>query len=209
MIIHFLVFDRIEELDLVGAWELAGLLDERGHGASPRLVALNTMTPLGEHGMKFTADAHFSETDAPDVVFIPGGSGARVAMHDERVISYLQDRARRCEAVLSVCTGSFLMQKAGLLEGRRATTHWAYLDHLRDDPEVEVVEQRWLRDGNIWTAGGVSAGLDMMLAFIAHAYGESVAADIQLYAEYFPSPRLYGRPYERDDVPGYIRELSE
>jgi cyclohexyl-isocyanide hydratase len=209
MIIHFLVFNRVEELDLVGAWEFAGLLAEHGYGESPKLVTLNAMSPVGEHGMQFTADAHFSAIGEPDVVFVPGGSGARVAMHDEPVISYLQERARRCKAVLSVCTGSFLMQKAGLLRGRRATTHWAYLDHLRADPDVEVVEQRYVRDGNIWTAGGVAAGMDMMLAFIAHARGESVAAAIQLYAEYFPSSRLYGRPYERDDVPAYIRDLGK
>ena len=207
MHIHFLVFDRVEELDLVGSWELAGLLAERDLCGAPKLVSLNSMTPVGEHGMRFIADAHFSDTDAPEVVFVPGGSGGRVAMEDPNVIAYLQDRGRTCNAVLSVCTGSFLMQKAGLLKGRRATTHWAYLDHLRSDPTVEVVEQRFVQDGNIWTSGGVSAGMDMMLAFIAHAYGESVAADVQLGAEYFPADVIYGRPFERADVSRYIQEL--
>lgn len=208
MDIQFLVFDRVEELDLVGSWELVGLLAERKRCSSPKLVTLNAMTPVGEHGMRFVADMHFSEAGPSDVVFVPGGSGGRTAMEDEKVISFLQDKGRSCKAVLSVCTGSFLMQKAGLLKGRRATTHWAFLNHLKSDPAVTVVEQRFVQDGNIWTAGGVSAGMDMMLAFIAHSYGESVAADVQLDAEYFPADRIYGRPFERADVSEYIRALS-
>lgn len=206
---HFLVFDRVEELDLVGAWELVGLLAQLKKCGPPKLITLNAMTPVGEHGMRFVADARFSEVGPADVVFVPGGSGARVAMEDPEVISYLQEQGRRCRAVLSVCTGSFLMQKAGLLNGRRATTHWAFLNHLKNDPNVEVVEQRFVRDGNIWTAGGVSAGMDMMLAFIAHAFGAETAADVQLEAEYFPATTIYGRPFERKDVSQYIRELSQ
>jgi cyclohexyl-isocyanide hydratase len=166
------------------------------------------MTPVGEHGMRFVADLHFSEAGPTDVLFVPGGSGGRTAMEDGHVMSYLRDKGRSCKAVLSVCTGSFLMQRAGLLNGKRATTHWAFLDHLKSDPNVTVVERRFVHDGNIWTAGGVSAGMDMMLAFIADSFGESVAADVQLDAEYFPDDKIYGRPFDRADVPAYIRELS-
>ena len=208
MDIHFLVFDRVEELDLVGSWELVGLLAERERCSHPKLVTLNTMTPVGEHGMRFVADLHFSEAGPSDVLFVPGGSGGRTAMEDAHVISYLRDKGQNCKAVLSVCTGSFLMQRAGLLNGKRATTHWAFLDHLRSDPNVTVVERRFVHDGSIWTAGGVSAGMDMMLAFIADSFGETVAADVQLDAEYFPADRIYGRPFDRADVSEYIRELS-
>jgi len=208
MNIHFLVFDRVEELDLVGPWELIGLLAQRKLCSTPKLVTLNTMTPVGEHGMRFVPDVYYSEAGPADVVIVPGGSGGRIAMEDENIISYLQDQGRSCKAVLSVCTGSFLMQKAGLLYGKRATTHWAFLDHLKGDSNVTVVEQRFVHDGNIWTSGGVSAGMDMVLVFIAESFGESVAADIQLEAEYFPSDRIYGRPFERDDVSQYIRDLA-
>jgi cyclohexyl-isocyanide hydratase len=101
------------------------------------------------------------------------------------------------------------MQKAGLFNGRRATIHWSFLSHLKADPEITVVEQRFVRDGNIWSSGGVSAGMDMMLAFIAHSFGTDVAANVQLYAEYFPATTIYGRPFERSDVSEYIRELSQ
>jgi transcriptional regulator GlxA family with amidase domain len=206
---QFLVFDRVEELDLVGSWELVGLLAEQKQCNAPKLVTLNTMTPVGEHGMRFVADAHFSEAERANVIFVPGGSGSKIAMEDQNVISYLQEQSNHCQAILSVCTGSFLMQKAGLLNGRRATTHWAYLSHLKDDSKIEVVEQRFVHDGNIWSSGGVSAGMDMMLAFIAHIFGAEVAAKVQLYAEYFPATTIYGRPFERKDVSEYIRELSQ
>lgn len=206
---QFLVFDHVEELDLVGSWEMVGLLAEQKQCSSPRLVTLNAMTPVGEHGMRFVADVHFSEAEAPDVIFVPGGSGSRIAMEDPSVIAYLQEQSNRCKAILSVCTGSFLMQKAGLFKGRRATTHWAFLSHLREDPEVTVVEERFVHDGNIWSSGGVSAGMDMMLAFIAHSFGHDVAASIQLSAEYFPATTMYGRPFERSDVSEYIRALGK
>jgi transcriptional regulator GlxA family with amidase domain len=206
---QFLVFDRVEELDLVGSWELVGLLAEQKQCNSPKLVTLNTMTPVGEHGMRFVADAHFSEAESADVILVPGGSGSRIAMEDLSVIAYLQEQSNHGRTILSVCTGSFLMQKAGLFNGRRATTHWSFLSHLKADPEITVVEQRFVRDGNIWSSGGVSAGMDMMLAFIAHSFGTDVAANVQLYAEYFPATTIYGRPFERSDVSEYIRELSQ
>lgn len=208
MNIHFLVFDRVEELDLVGSWEFVGILEEKGLCPSPKLVSLNEMTPSGEHGMRFVADSHFSESGHCDAVLIPGGSGARTAMEDEKVIAFLQEKSRTCQAVLSVCTGSYLMQTAGLLKGKRATTHWAYLTHLREDPTVTLVEERFVHDGKIWTSGGVSAGMDMMLAFIAHTYGNETAAAVQLNAEYFPSDTLYGRPFDKKEVSEYIRRLS-
>lgn len=208
MEIHFLAYDNVEELDLAGPWEFAGLLAERGHFAPPRLVTLNARNPAGANGLRFAADLHYGDAGIPDVAVLPGGSGARAAMLDQGVLDYMQRLGRGCHSVLSICTGSYLMQKAGLLRGRKATSHWAFLQHLRGDPDVEVVEERFVRDGNIWTSAGVSAGMDMMLAFIAETFGESVAADVQLEAEYFPSRRVYGRPFDRADVPAYIRRLG-
>ena len=206
---HFVIFNGVEELDLVGSWELVGLLAERKICELPKLVTLNEMTATGEFGMRFIADQHFSEASPCDVLFVPGGSGARIAMKDESVLEFLRNSSQTCEAVLSVCTGSYLMQRAGLFDGRKATTHWAFLDHLRDDPTIEVSEQRYVNDGNIWSSGGVSAGMDMMLAFISSRFGESVAAEVQLDAEYYPSDRIYGRPQERSDVSEYIRNLGK
>jgi len=204
---QFLVFDGVEELDLVGAWELVGLLSDRQLCDRPHLVSLNNMTVTAEHGMRFVADHHYADAPSCDVLFVPGGSGARTAMEDENVLRFLQAHSESCEAILSVCTGSYLMQRAGLFSGRRATTHWAFLDHLRSDPNIDVCEERFVTDGNIWSSAGVSAGIDMMLAFIATKFGDEVAASVQLDAEYFPSDQIYGAPEQRRDVSQYIRNL--
>lgn len=209
MQISFAVFDGVEELDLVGPWEFAGLLAMRGYCAAPRLISLGDMAPVGEHGMRFSADAHHGAAQIPDVLVVPGGSGARRAMLDPAVLSFLQRSAAAPGEILSVCTGSYLLQAAGLLRGRRAVTHWCFLDHLRDDPDIVLDERRVVRDGNIWTCGGVSSGMDMMLAFIAARFGEEVAAQVQLDAEYFPEAVIYGAPLDDERLTRYLRELGQ
>lgn len=207
MKIYFVIYNKVEELDLVGPWELVGLLAEKGLCEPPKLISLNTMTPVGEHGMRFSADYHFLECDIPDVVVVPGGSGSRTAMLDAEVIDFLKRCEKECKAVLSICTGMYLMQKAGLFTGRKATTHWAFLEEMKADNTIEVVEERFVKDGHIWSSAGVSAGMDMMLAYIADAFDETVASDIQLDAEYYPSPKIYGSPQKNQKVSAYIKRL--
>jgi len=107
--------------------------------------------------------------------------------------------------MLSVCTGAFLLHRAGLLSGKRATTHWGSLDRLRTLGDVTVVEERWVRDGNVWTSAGVSAGIDMTLAFIAHVAGKEIAGKVQFGAEYYPSGVEYGNMRTHAKAPAYIR----
>lgn len=209
MKIYFLIYDKVEELDLVGSWELVGLLAEKGLCEKPKLISLDTMTPSGEHGMRFSADFHFSKCKFPDVIIIPGGSGARVTMYDKAVIRFLQNCEKNCKAMLSICTGMYLMQKAELFAGRKATTHWAFLDQLKEDSSIELIEERFVKDEHIWSSAGVSAGMDMTLAYIAETFGEEVASDIQLDAEYYPSPKIYGNPQNNPKVSNYIRNLKE
>ncbi|BFM19253.1 DJ-1/PfpI family protein [Gilvimarinus japonicus] len=207
MKIHFIIYDKVEELDLVGSWELVGLLAEMGLCESPKLISLNSMTPSGEHGMRFSADMHISAAELPDILIVPGGSGARTAAQDDAAIAFIRSAGTRCHSVLSICTGMYLMQQAGLLQGKKATTHWAFMEHLKQDTSVEVVEERFVKDGNIWSSAGVSAGMDMTLAFIADYFGEEVAATIQLKAEYYPALKLYGKAHHIPDIPAYIKHL--
>lgn len=112
MNIQFLIFDQVEELDLVGPWELAGLLAQRKLcQSSPTLVTLNSMTPQGEHGMRFVADVHPTSAGPSDILVVPGGSGARVAMEDPEVIRFLREYAKASRSILSICTGSYRMQR--------------------------------------------------------------------------------------------------
>lgn len=98
----------------------------------------------------------------------------------------------------------FLLHRAGLLSGRKATTHWNSLDRLRDLGDVRVVEKRFVRDGNVWSSSGVSAGVDLALAFIASVAGDEVAGKVKLGTEYFPSGRLYGSAHNNPRAPAYI-----
>ena len=107
-----------------------------------------------------------------------------------------------------MCTGSFVLHAAGLLAGRRATTHWGSLERLRALGDVEVVEERFVRDGDVWTSAGVSAGMDLMLAFIASVAGERAAGQVQFNAEYYPSTVSYGGFETHEQAPGYIRSRS-
>jgi len=139
---------------------------------------------------------------------VPGGQGTRDQVDNPSLIGFISAQARNCRSVLSVCTGSFLLHRAGLLSGRRATTHWNSLDRLRALGDVTVVEERFVRDGNLWTAAGISAGIDLALAFIADDAGEEVAGKIQFGAEYYPSATRYGRFHEYPKAPAYLKRKS-
>jgi transcriptional regulator GlxA family with amidase domain len=154
---------------------------------------------------------HASFKDCPqlDVLLVPGGEGTRKEIDNPALIKFVADQARCCRAVLSVCTGSFILHRAGLLKNRRATTHLCSLPQLRALGDVEVVEDRVVRDGNIWTSAGVSAGIDMALVFIAHTAGEKAAGRVQFGTEYYPANKSYGGLHRFQQAPQYIKHWPE
>ena len=123
-------------------------------------------------------------------------------MHNERLVRFVATRAASASHVLSVCTGSSILYAAGLLKGRCATTHWKALDQMRKLDGVTFVEQRWVRDGNVWTSAGVSAGIDLMLGFIETIDGTKAAGNVQKNAEYYPDGRVYGETTHREGQRG-------
>src|SRR5690606_17198698 len=143
-------------------------------------------------GLSVNPHVAFADCPTLDYLLVPGGQGTRTEVSNEALLVLIRTQAQSCRAVLSVCTGALLLHAAGLLGGKRATTHWASLDRLRALGDVEVVEQRFVRDGNIWTSAGVSAGTDLVLAFIAAEAGEDAAGKVQFAAEYYPAPTRYG-----------------
>ena len=199
----FLVFPGVEELDFVGPWEMASMWAALPSGPKERLIVAGAAGPVVcAKGLSLNPHATFDACPALDLLVVPGGIGTRAEVDDEPLIDFIRRQAGSCRAVLSVCTGAFLLQRAGLLDGKRATTHWASLDRLRA-LGVQVVEERFVRDGAVWTSAGVSAGIDMTLAFIADFAGEETAARVQLAAEYFPSPRIYKAPDGSPAPPAY------
>ncbi|AET90986.1 intracellular protease, PfpI family [Burkholderia sp. YI23] len=181
--IGLLLFPRVQQLDMTGPYDVfAHLPDTRVH-----LVA-KTREPLkSSAGMILTPDASFDDCPALDVLCVPGGSGVGDLMEDEATLAFLREQAKGARYVTSVCTGSLVLGAAGLLHGKRATTHWAYHALLAKLGAIPVHE-RVVRDGNLFTGGGITAGIDFALTLAAELVGEQEAQAVQLQMEYAPAP---------------------
>jgi transcriptional regulator GlxA family with amidase domain len=205
----FLVFPDFEELDLVGPWEMIGYWSKIAGGPEQRLLIAERAEPVvGNKGLSVNPQTTFEACPALDYLLIPGGMGTRKEVDNEKLIGFVSDQAKGCRALLSVCTGSFILQKAGLLSGLRATTHWGSLDRLRALGDVTVVEERIVRDGRIWTSAGVSAGIDLALAFIAREAGEEAAGQVQFGSEYYPLNKTYGLFHKHEQAPEYVKNMK-
>lgn len=208
-IIGFLVFPDLEELDLVGPLEALSVWKKHFNGPE-KIVIISQKLGVVKcvNGLKIIPDHDFSDCPVLDYLVVPGGMGTRTEVNNEKLIKFIRDVSKNCKAVLSVCTGAFLLQAAGLLEGKKATTHWASLNRLRAFEKTTVIEERVIQDGNIWSSSGVSSGIDLALAFIAHIAGEEVAGKVQKYMEYYPSPKRYGDFHNAKDAPQYLKQGS-
>ena len=208
MVFGFLLFPDLEELDLVGPWEMIAMWSKYAGGPERYLMIAETAEPVScANGMILTPHASFSNAPQLDYLLIPGGFGTRTQVKNEKLTRFVAGQAKNCKAVLSVCTGSFILHAAGHLNGRRATTHWLSLNDLRNLAGVEVVEERFVTDGNVWTSSGVSAGTDLALEFIKHEAGEETAGKVQSFAEYYPSGRVYGNFDKNPKAPEYLRKV--
>jgi cyclohexyl-isocyanide hydratase len=181
--IGMLLFPRLTQLDLTGPYEvLARLPDTTVH-----LVA-HTLDPVKtDRGMMITPTVTFADCPPLDVVMVPGGPGQQDLMEDEVVLDFLRQQAAQAKFVTSVCTGSLVLGAAGLLRGKRATCHWAAIEHLAALGAIPVHE-RVVVDGNLVTGAGVASGIDFALKLVAILAGEAVAHEIQLQIEYHPDP---------------------
>ena len=195
--IAIVIFPVVEELDFVGPWEVFSFL----RSLEPEACDVFTVAEHGGEvrcakGLRVLADYSFETAPRPDIILVPGGMGTRTEVENPRLIEYLQRAGGAAEVSTSVCTGSFLLARAGLLEGKRATTHWASLDRLRALGTVEVVEERWVDEGAVVTSSGVSAGIDMALYLVGRLWGAETARRVQKGIEYFPAP-----PYAEVPLP--------
>jgi transcriptional regulator GlxA family with amidase domain len=202
----FLLFNDLEELDLVGPWEMISMWSKYGDGPENCMMIAQTDAPVTcFNGMIITPHTSFENSPQLDYLLIPGGRGTRTEVNNKVLTDFVSAQADTCKVVLSVCTGSFILHSAGLLKAKKATTHFSMLDNLRDLQGVEVVEKRFVKDGKIWTSAGVSAGIDMALDLIAREAGEETAGSLQLYAEYYPAGNIYGSAHKDPKAPGYIK----
>jgi transcriptional regulator GlxA family with amidase domain len=184
MQVAILLFDGLTVLDAIGPYEALRSVP----GWQVRFVAPRAGEVRSDSGaLGLVADSSLDDVTEPEIVLVPGGAGNRALMEDERVLGWLRDVDRSSRWTTSVCTGSLVLGAAGLLEGRRATSHWLYLERLREFG-AEPSAERVVRDGKVITAAGVSSGIDMALRLIAREAGDEVAQAVQLGIEYDPQP---------------------
>jgi transcriptional regulator GlxA family with amidase domain len=176
-------YDGVQALDVTGPHEVfAGATSVLGERPRPRagydvsVVARSAGPVRSESGLTLVAGA-LDAAVAPDTLIVPGGSGVRAAAADEVLVGAVGELAGRARRTVGVCSGAFLLAAAGLLSGRRATTHWARAASLAErHPDVRVdVDPIWVRDGDVWTSAGVTAGIDVSLALVEDDHGVDVA----------------------------------
>jgi transcriptional regulator GlxA family with amidase domain len=183
-----LLFDDVEELDFVGPWEV--LTSAKMLEPDDRVV---TIAQAGEvrcaKGLRVLADHDLEGAPALDVILVPGGQGTRREVDNPVLIDWLRKVGPECRWVTSVCTGALLLHEAGFARGKRVTTHWGFVDALRERGDVTVLDDvRFVRDGNLVTAAGVSAGIDMALWLVGQLHSPDLARKVQRYIQYEPAP---------------------
>ncbi|MFG2510621.1 DJ-1/PfpI family protein [Streptomyces sp. NPDC048584] len=184
MQIAIVLFDRFTALDAVGPYETLGRLpDARTVFVAERTGPVRTDTGA----LAITADKTLDEVPSPDIVVVPGGPGQTPQMENGTLLDWLRTADATSTWTTSVCTGSLLLAAAGLLRGRRATSHWLALDHLRRYG-AEPTGERVVTDGKYVTAAGVSSGIDMGLTLLGRIAGDEQAQAVQLLTEYDPQP---------------------
>jgi transcriptional regulator GlxA family with amidase domain len=194
--IGILLFDVVEELDFVGPYEvftMAGETQKRlGQEVSHDvlLLAENEGPVRCAKGMQVLPHMTIAEAPKLDVLLVPGGMGTRREIKNEALLGWIANAAKDCRWVTSVCTGSYLLAAAGPARGKRVTTHWAFIEQLRAKGDAgEVLENvRYVRDGNIVTSAGVSAGTDMALWLTGQLHSPAFARDVQRAMQYDPAP---------------------
>jgi transcriptional regulator GlxA family with amidase domain len=184
VLVAIVLYDRFTALDAVGPYDVLSSLP----GAEVVFAARVPGPVVNDKGtLRLTADAALADVLRPDVIVVPGGPGQNAHRADEALLGWLRTADSRSAWTTSVCTGSLLLASAGLLKGRRATTHWLAMDKLAGLGAVPATG-RVVTDGKYMTAAGVSAGLDMALALAGKLAGDAVAQSVQLALEYDPQP---------------------
>jgi transcriptional regulator GlxA family with amidase domain len=196
----FVLYPGITPLDLVGPLQVLSALAQIDSSfevivVGQDLAPMDTDTPL-----KLTPSHTFDQVTEPFALIVPGGTEPTLAaLANEPLLSWIRKAARTAEVVGSVCTGSLILGAAGLLDGRQATTHWGFRDLLAKFGATPVAE-RWVEDGPVLTAAGVSAGIDVALHLVERLAGERTARTVQLLIEYDPQPPLGGIDWRSADL---------
>ena len=199
--IGIFIFNDVEELDFVGPYEVFTMINgvlrylKKPDAVKVLLISEDGKDITGNKGMRVGAHAAMTDIEGLDVICIPGGPGARVQIKNEAVMNWVKAMAPTCEWVTSVCTGSFILAKAGLTKGKKMSTYWGAFDEFKElGLEGELLPHvRYVRDGNLVTSAGVSAGIDMALWLTGQMFTPTFARVVQRGMQYDPAP-----PYQAE-----------
>lgn len=200
--IGFVIFPNLTQLDFTGPLQVLHRLPE----LKVHIIAKSLDPVPSDCGLGLVPTTAFEDCGQLDLICVPGGGvGVAAAMTDPATIDFVQEQAAGARYITSVCTGAFVLGAAGLLKGRRATTHWAYTDLL---PLVGATWQkaRIVTDGNVVTAAGVASGIDFALHMVAEIAGAETAQAVQLGIEYDPAPPFPGGHPDR--APASVTSLA-
>jgi cyclohexyl-isocyanide hydratase len=198
----FALYPRVTQLDFTGPYEVFARLP----GAKCILASASGGDLEADGGIAFTGVRRLAEVEGCALLCVPGGFGTIEAMEDQELLAQIRRLAASARYVTSVCTGSLVLGAAGLLKGKRATSHWAWR-HALSAFGATPDPARVARDGNVITGGGVTAGIDMALTVMAEIAGDDYAQSVQLGIEYAPAPPFNsGRP---ELAPAHILAITE
>jgi len=192
------IFDEVEVLDFAGPFEvfsrtrlLKGAESRRSNDSAPFnpfTVSIDTKPLTATGGLKIIADYTFNNFPKIDILIVPGGYGTRTLLNNEILLKWIKAVSDKANITASVCTGSLLLAKAGLLEGKRATTHWGAIEALKSiSKDIHVISDRRVVNDEIITSAGVSSGIDMAFMIVENLYGEEVSSDTAKYIEFHRS----------------------
>ena len=198
--IGILIFDGVEELDFVGPWEVWNTVNavSQYHGETDpfrvRVISPDGQQVKAAKGLRVLADVATAEVDHLDIICVPGGPGARPLLQNADIIGWVKSISANAKWVTSVCTGAFVLSKAGLTENKRLATYWAAFEEFETLglSGTLVPHVRYVRDGNLLTSAGVSAGIDMALWLVGELFSPQFARDVQRAMQYDPAPPYAG-----------------
>lgn len=213
-----LIYDGVQPMDFIGPWEVFSFW-QHILNAPIELCLISESGGEVHCDNQITVKAHYDFQTSPplDYLLVPGGIGRRTQVNNPNIIRFIQQQNAHCKYILSVCTGMFLLYQAGLLQNQHATTYWRAVPELQVLPNVIFEGKRIVKNGRIWTASGVTSGIDLALAFIQEIADEETAGKVQLLMEYFPKGTVYCGldtfkklpPYSdlTPTLPDYIRDV--
>ena len=196
--VGILIFGEVEVLDFAGPFEvfsrtrlLKGTESRRSNDSAPFnpfTVSMDTNPLTATGGLKIISDYTIKDCPNIDILVVPGGFGTRTLLNNENLLSWIKSISDQAKITSSVCTGSLLLAKAGLLEDKRATTHWGAIEALKSIiKDIQVIDNRRIVNDEIITSAGVSSGIDMAFMIVENLYGEQVASDTAKYIEFHRS----------------------